>query len=84
MLLTFLSILCVLCALVTILTFIGYVRVRMAPREEHPDNGDELHSPKNAELDRREQTFRTIHFITLFTFVVLGVIILVILSDRAE
>ena len=84
MLLTLLSVLCVLCALTTIVTFVLYVRARMALREEHPDNGDRLDSPRNAELDRREHTYRSIHFITLFAVVVLGVIILVILSDRAE
>lgn len=101
MLLTFLSLLCALCALTTIVTFVGYVRARMAVRDENPvwredaahpaDSIDPDHpgsdrppSGRNAELDRKELTWRSIHFITLFAFVVLGVIILVILSGRAE
>jgi hypothetical protein len=80
--LTLLIILCVLSAFITILTFVLYVRARMAVREEDPECSDEENAWRLAGLDRREGVYRRAHFIMGFVFVVLGVIILSILSNR--
>ena len=37
---------------------------------------------RNALLDRHEQRYRSVHFISLFIFVVLGVLLLVLISNR--
>jgi hypothetical protein len=80
------------CAIITVVTFFLYVRARMAERHEYhePGSGPDLpdahrqerHRLLNAGLDRKEQRYRSIHFISLFIFVVLGVLLLIIVSNR--
>lgn len=82
MYLTLLTIGCIVSAIVTIVSFFMYIRARMAPRDQDPAHNEEEHAQKLALLDRREQRFQTIHFITLALFVLLGVLILVRLSDK--
>ena len=73
---------CIASAIVTIVSFFLYIRARMAVREQDPAHNEEEHAQKLAKLDRREQNFQAIHFITLALFVLLGVLILVHLSDQ--
>jgi hypothetical protein len=73
---------CVASAIVTIVTFFLYIRARMAIRDQDPVHNEEEHAQKLARLDRREQRFQAIHFITLALFVLLGVLILVHLSNK--
>jgi hypothetical protein len=82
LLLTVVIIGCIGSALATILAFFLYVRARLANREENPETNPEQHARRIAELDRKEEFYRSLHFITLLVFVTLGVIILVILSNR--
>lgn len=82
MYITLLIIGCVASAIVTIVTFFMYIRARMALREQDPAHNEEEHVQKLARLDRREQLFQAIHFITLALFVLLGVLILVHLSNK--
>lgn len=82
----------VLCALTTIVTFFLYVKARMAERSEYHGHEEDPEIPvaqlpeqyrlRNAALDRQEQRYRSVHFISLFIFVVLGVLLLVIISNR--
>ena len=73
---------CILSAITTIGSFILYIRTRMAARDEQPGHTAEQHIRRMTELDSREQRYQTIHFITLFIFVVLGVLILIQLSAK--
>lgn len=66
---------CILSGIVTIVSFFLYIRFRMHPRW---DEGD----PRNARLERQEERYQQIHFISLALFVLLGVLILVNLSHR--
>jgi hypothetical protein len=74
MILSITVILCVLSAMTTIVSFVGYIKARMAQRDDH----------SIAELDRKERLYRSIHFISLFIFVFLGVLILIQLSNRLQ
>lgn len=82
MLLTIVIIGCIGSALATTLAFFLYVRARMTSREEDADSDPDQHARRIVDLDRKEQVYQSLHFITLFAFVTLGVIILVILSNR--
>ena len=82
MYLTLLIIGCIASAIVTIVSFFLYIRARMALRDQDPAHNEEEHAQKLARLDRREQRFQAIHFITLALFVLLGILILVRLSDK--
>ena len=73
---------CISSALVTIVSFFLYIRTRLAIREMPPGADDRAHAERLAALDRREQRYQTIHFITLSLFVVFGVLILVHLSHK--
>jgi hypothetical protein len=73
---------CIANAIVAIVTFFLYVRARMAIRDQDPGHNDEEHAQKMAGLDRCEQRYQTIHFITLALFVLFGVLILVHLSGK--
>lgn len=73
---------CIACALVTFMSFLLYVRARMANREKYPADTAEQHTRRVRELDRREERYRSIHFITLALFVLFGVLILVHLSNK--
>jgi hypothetical protein len=76
------TIACISSALVTIVTFFLYIRTRLAIREMSPDADDPEQTRRLAVLDRREQRYQTIHFITLALFVLFGVLILVHLSNK--
>jgi len=73
---------CVLNAIITVIAFVCYVRARMASRDEYPRATAEEHARRLAMLDNREHRYQSIHFITLFLFVLLGVLLLVQLSNR--
>lgn len=75
---------CILSAVTTIGSFVLYIRARTAARDEYPGHTPEQHARRLAELDRREQRYQTLHFITLFVFFLLGVLILIQLSNRAS
>jgi hypothetical protein len=70
------------CALITIIAFFLYIRARMAIRGDPSGDPDEGQTRRLADLDRREQRFQSLHFITLALFVLFGVLILVQLSMR--
>ena len=75
----------IVCAIITIIYFILYVRARLAHRGDEiglTEEEKERRRLVNAELDRKEKRYQSIHFISLFLFVVLGVLILVIMSNR--
>lgn len=70
---------CIICGVVSVVTFFLYIRYRMRPRAE---DGEEDAAPRNALLDRLEQRYQHIHFISLALFVLFGVLILVYLWHR--
>lgn len=80
MLLTVLIILAIASAITTLISFVFYIRARVAERA-HPDD-DEADLQQQAELDRKERLYLGIHYKSLFFFVVLGVLILIIISRR--
>jgi small-conductance mechanosensitive channel len=73
---------CIANAVITIVSFFLYVRTRLAPREQLPGDTAEQQGKKLDGLDRREQRYQSIHFITLALFVLFGVLILVQLSGK--
>jgi hypothetical protein len=75
---------CILSALATVASFLLYIRARMTERNELPEKSNAQNAGRFIEMDRRENRYRSIHFITLFLFVLLGVLILVQLSARIE
>lgn len=75
--------LCIGSALTTLISFILYLKARTAERD-HPDELRPDHQDRHGQLDRKERLYQSIHFISLFIFVVLGALILVIISRRAD
>ena len=73
---------CIANAVITIVTFFLYVKTRLASREQLPGHTAEQHAEKLDGLDRREQRYQSIHFITLALFVLFGVLILIQLSGK--
>jgi hypothetical protein len=73
---------CILTAVVTIISFLLYVRTRLADRSADIHGNEEEHNRHLGELDRREERYRSIHFITLALFTLLGVLLLVQLSHH--
>jgi hypothetical protein len=73
---------CISSALVTIVTFFLYVRARLAIRERPPGSSEEAHAERLRRLDRLENRYQAIHFLTLALFVLFGVLILVHLSNK--
>lgn len=73
---------CIANAVIAIVSFLLYVKTRLASREEQPNHTAELHAQKLDGLDRREQRYQSIHFITLALFVLFGVLILIQLSGK--
>ena len=81
------------CGLLTVVAFFLYVRARMTERHDYQEPGSgpdlpdmhrqERHRLLNAGLDKKEQRYRSIHFISLFLFVILGVLVLVILAQKS-
>ncbi|HXO77237.1 MAG TPA: hypothetical protein VN824_18415, partial [Puia sp.] len=78
---TLLIILCIASAIATLITFFLYIRARMAERAEDQGGDPEGHARRMMVLDRRERRYLALHFITLFLFILFGVLILVHLSD---
>lgn len=78
MLLTTLVIFAIASAIVTLISFVFYIRARLAERA-HPDDED-ADLLQQAELERKERFYQNIHFKSLFIFVVLGVLILIIIA----
>jgi NADH:ubiquinone oxidoreductase subunit 2 (subunit N) len=72
---------CILSAITTVISFFLYLKARMTLREERPGDTPDEHTRKLAVLDRRERQYQRLHFISLFIFVVLGVLILVHLAN---
>ena len=64
---------CVGNAIVTIVAFFLYVKARLADRTE---------TARLAHLDKKEKKYQSLHFITLALFVLFGVLILIVLSNR--
>jgi hypothetical protein len=75
--------LCIGSALTTLISFILYLKARTAERD-HPDEMGPGHQHRHAKLDRKERLFKSIHLKSLFIFVVLGVLILIIISRRID
>jgi hypothetical protein len=73
---------CILSAVVTIISFFLYVRTRLADRSPDIHSSEEEHSRHLRELDRKEERYRSIHFITLALFTLMGVLLLVQLSHH--
>lgn len=72
---------CIASAIATIVTFFCYIRLRMADRTEETGADPAQQAERLAALDRRERRYLSLHFITLFLFVLFGVLILIHLSD---
>jgi hypothetical protein len=73
---------CICNAVVMIVTFFLYIGTRLTSREPVPGFTAEQNAQRLKELDRREQRYQSIHFITLALFVLFGVLILVYLSGK--
>ena len=73
--------LCICSAVTTLISFVLYLRARTAQRD-HPDEMTPDSHRKHAELNRKEQLYQSIHYKSLFLFVVLGVLILIAISRR--
>lgn len=73
---------CLVSAVVTIISFFLYVRTRLADRSPNFHVSAEDHSRHLRVLDQREERYRSIHFITLALFTLLGVLLLVQLSHH--
>jgi hypothetical protein len=74
--------LCTGSALTTLISFVLYIKARTAERDHPEEMGPESHR-RHAELLRKERLYQSIHFKSLFIFVVLGVLILIAISRRA-
>ena len=57
---------CIICGIVTLITFFLYVRARMSDRPGH---------------EVLEKRYLSLHYLSLFLFVLFGVLILIRLSD---
>lgn len=75
--------LCIASVLTTIISFILYLKARTAQRD-HPDEITPDSYRRDAELDRKERLYQSVHYKSLFIFVVLGVLILIIISRRID
>jgi hypothetical protein len=64
---------CIGNAIVTIIAFFLYVKARLTDRTE---------TARRAQLDKQEKMYQSLHFITLSLFVLFGVLILIVLSNR--
>lgn len=74
--------LCICNAVLAIIAFALYVRARLATRESAPGIPEDTHNRRVAALDRLERRYLSFHFITLWLFVLFGVLILIQLSNR--
>jgi len=73
---------CIINAIFTIVSFFLYVRAHLADRSEQFPPDAEEHARRLADLDRKERFYQSLHFITLFLFVLFGVLILIHLSNH--
>ena len=78
-----LVIFCIASALITLISFILFLKARTAARD-HPDELKPDHLYRHEQLDRKERTYQTVHFISLAIFVLLGVLVLVVISRRID
>jgi len=78
---TLLIIGCIASAIATLITFFLYIRVRMADRTAAGDGDSDVRARRVALLDRQERRYLALHFITLFLFILFGVLILIHFSD---
>lgn len=81
MIFTLLIILCIASAIATLITFFLYIRTRMADRTVSQDSDPDVHARRLDLLSRQERRYLSLHFITLFLFILFGVLILIHLSD---
>ena len=63
-------------------SFFLYVRARLADRNENTPFDPAEHSSRLARLDQKERFYQSLHFITLALFILLGVLILIHLSNH--
>jgi hypothetical protein len=82
LLLALLVVLAIASALTTLISFILYLKTRIAERD-HPDE-ENPDVRRQAALDRKERLYQSIHFKSLWLFVFLGVLILIIISRRID
>jgi hypothetical protein len=73
---------CLINGVITVTTFALYISTRMTDRSADPYLDEAAQARKLAELDRKESRYQTVHFITLFLFVLFGVLVLIQLSNR--
>ena len=76
-----LVILCIASALTSLVSFVLFLKARTAERD-HPDEMEPEGQRRHGELLRKEQLYQSIHFISLFVFVMLGVLLLIAISRR--
>jgi hypothetical protein len=68
---------CIGSGIVAVVSFFLYIRYRVKPRSEDPQP-----SPGDQRLEKLEQRYQQIHFVSLSLFVLFGVLILIELSHR--
>ncbi len=78
-----LVILCIASALTTLISFVLYLKARTTERD-HPDELAPDHAFRHGQLEKKERTYQSIHFISLAVFVLLGVLVLVMISRRID
>jgi len=69
---------CLVTGVLTVIFFLLYIKTRMADRSA--DRSADLSA--DPRLDEKEHRYQSIHFITLFLFVLFGVLLLIQLSNR--
>src|SRR6185312_2913542 len=73
---------CIINAIITLVSFVIHVRTQHAARSEPSSREDAEHTCRMARLDRKERFYQVLHFITLWLFILFGVLILIQLSHR--
>jgi hypothetical protein len=73
---------CLVSAVVTIISFFLYIRTRLADRSPDIHDSAEDHERRLRRLDEREERYRSIHFVTLAFFTLMGVLLLIQLSHH--
>jgi hypothetical protein len=73
---------CLVSAVVTIISFFLYIRTRLADRSPDIHESAEDHARHLRRLDAREERYRSIHFVTLALFTLMGVLLLIQLSHH--
>jgi len=73
---------CILSAVVTIISFLFYVRARLADRSADIHDSEEDHTLHLRRLDAQEERYRSIHFVALALFTLMGVLLLIQVSHH--